>query len=149
MFSSKGVSVVTVSLHNNRNPNENTTLFQLCELFYCSLLAPVCAIQVLFGMVPTLGMYLTSMGHILKENWLSILQKPWIVDNFPVRGGGSWSSLSSMLECWLASSCTGFLQTAPVVMSLWVQWPCHVQKTVFHSGPQWPLTLTISPPHYG
>lgn len=61
MFSFKGVSVVTVSLHNNRNPNKNTTLFQLCVVFYCSLLTPVCAIQALFGMVPTPGIYLTSL----------------------------------------------------------------------------------------
>lgn len=41
-------------------------------------------------------------------------------------GRGSCAPPTSMLECWLAWSCTGLVQSAIAVISSWVQWSCHV-----------------------
>lgn len=63
--------------------------------------------------------------------------------------GSSWAPLLSVLQCWLAWSCTGLTQVIPGAVSLpRVQPSCHVQKTMFCSSFPQLLTLPIfwSPP---
>lgn len=42
------------------------------------------------------------------------------------------------LLCW-----TEFRQANTTAQSSWVNWLCHVQKTLFPSGPSWPLCFAI------
>lgn len=43
------------------------------------------------------------------------------------------SSLAVHARSWLSWSCTDLDGAATVAVSPWVQWPCHVQKTVLHN----------------
>lgn len=58
-------------------------------------------------------------------------------------GVGTYDTLPLMLECWLAWSCAGLVQTTTASESLWVHWSCHIQKTLLPSSPPQPLALTI------
>lgn len=50
----------------------------------------------------------------------------------------------SLLECWLTWLCSGLVQATTGSVSSWVQWFCHIQKTLFYPSPLW--SLTILPP---
>lgn len=75
-------------------------------------------------------------GHTLKESWLTVSQKPSFVNSSSGRGGGSWAPLPCILA-YLIWAPTGSGRS-------WVQVSCHVQKDLLHSGPPWPLALTVS-----
>lgn len=57
-------------------------------------------------------------------------------------------SSRSILECWLAWSCVGFVQATSGAMSWWVKWSCHIQKTLLCFGPPWSLDFIIFPPPF-
>lgn len=101
------------------------------------------------------GAWPTYKGHVLKEYWHSLPQKPSAVNSSSSKGGSFWCSpdpvhagmsiglilcrsCSSeylcpapfMLGCWLSWSCAGLMQAITYAVSSWMQWLCHIQNTV-------------------
>lgn len=89
---------------------------------------------------PSTGAWLTSSGHIFKENWFSLSRSHQQLLNW---GQGFMSTSRSMAGCWSAWSCSGFVQVTTAAVSSWMQWTCYVQKMLFWPSPPQPLALTV------
>lgn len=83
--------------------------------------------------------------HVLKT-WLSFTQKASTVCSSPVRDGAHELRSTSMLECWLAWSCSGFVQAMVAAMNSWMEGFCYVQQTLF-LAPDLPSILAFESFH--
>lgn len=76
--------------------------------------------------------YTWIQGHPLECGWLTVPQKPSVVNSSSGRGGGSWAPLPCTLECWLAWSCMS-THSCWEVLSAGVL-PCSEGSTSFRSS---------------
>lgn len=113
--------------------------FHVCFFFSSNPQIPVYTVQTLMGMRHLLQHGQSFRDYTLEGNWGSLPQKHSAIDSFSAGDRGYIIAFHSMLAWWLAWSWADLVQAVIAALSSQVQWPCHIQKTRFQSGPSWPL----------